>query len=353
MARQSPCSSERARIVLLHDARAAGGAPDAADVLAEAAYIDSGLRALGHETATVPVGLDLEALGSRLDAGSGDIAFNLMESLDGHARLIHVVPALLEALGIAFTGCSARAQWLTSNKLEAKRQLMAAGIATPPWVGHGARHALGRDDQAGQWIVKSVWEHASIGLDDESVVAFEQVPAVVARRQAEFGGEWFAERFIAGRELNVALISTSTGPRALPVAEIRFEGYPDDKPRIVGYAAKWQTDSMEYGATVRSFAVERTLCEAAVRVAKRCWDEFGLSGYARVDFRVDAAGRLWVLEINANPCLSPDAGFAAMLAEAQIPFAKALAWLVDDALRRAGRPEQAQTSAKDESRCFR
>lgn len=102
----------------------------------------------------------------------------------------------------------------------------------------------------------------------------------------------------------------------LPVAEIRFVDYPPDKPRLVGYAAKWQVDSFEYLHTPRSFEANRTEPELMARlreVAIRCWRCLGLSGYARVDFRVDTAGRVWVLEVNTNPCLSADAGFAAAL----------------------------------------
>jgi len=68
------------------------------------------------------------------------------------------------------------------------------------------------------------------------------------------------------------------------------------------------------------------------------WELFALDGYARVDFRVDSSGMLSVLEVNANPCLSPDAGFAAALAEAGIGFGIALGWLLEDAGRRAPRP---------------
>ncbi len=80
--------------------------------------------------------------------------------------------------------------------------------------------------------------------------------------------------------------------------------------------------------------MERELAVRAERVARDCWDLFGLTGYARVDLRVDADGTPWVLEVNANPCLSPDAGFAAALSTAGIEYRTAIAWLVDDALRR-------------------
>src|SRR5690606_31385231 len=159
---------------------------------------------------------------------------------------------------------------------------------------------------------KSVWEHASVGLDDASVVADSgAAAALIERKRAELGGEWFAERFVPGRELNLALLATPAGVRALPVAEIEFDAFPADKPRIVGYAAKWDADSFEYRATPRRFDIEPELAARAIDLALACWARFGLEGYARVDFRVGTDGAPTILEINANPCLSPDAGFAA------------------------------------------
>ena len=321
-------------IALLHDAQAATGPPDASDTLLEAEAIAAALRGLGYRTTTIPVGLDLGALERTLKAQQPHAIVNLVESLDGRGRLVPVVPALLESLGVPFTGCSAEALAATSHKLAAKTQLARADIATPAVFDAAA------DD--GAWIVKSVFEHASLGIDDGSVVrGASAVGRLLERRRAELGGRWFAERFVPGRELNVGVIASPEGPRVLPVAEIRFVDFPADKPAIVGYAAKWHTDSFEYRNTVRSFGVEAPLAARAARLALACWELFALDGYARVDFRVDAAGMLFVLEVNANPCLSPDAGFAAALAESGIGYAEALGWLIADARQRAARAAHA------------
>jgi D-alanine-D-alanine ligase len=316
------------KIVLVHDVADAAGRPDASDTLLEAQAIATGLEALGYETVTLPVGLDLGALERTLRSHAPHAVFNLVESLDSRGQLVHVVPALLESLGVPFTGCSSLAVGTTSHKVAAKRLMRLADIATPAEL----RTRTGE----GPWIVKSVCEHASLGIDDSSVVrGAAAAQAVLEARRAEFGGEWFAEAYVPGRELNVALIATPFGPRALPVAELRFEGFPAGKPAIVGYAAKWHADSFEYRNTVRSFGVELELAARAARLALACWELFALDGYARVDFRVDAAGMLYVLEVNANPCLSPDAGFAAALEAAGIGFGDALGWLIAAAQSRA------------------
>lgn len=317
--------------MLLHDERAAERA-DTADVLAEAEHVAGALRSLGYEPLIEPVGLDLAAV-ERLLARCEPLAvFNLVESLGGRAELIHVVPALLEALAVPFTGCPSAAQHLTSNKLDAKRVLAASGIAVPETWSPGV-------GGFGPWIAKSVWEHASLGIDDGSIVERgADVPELIARRRAEWGGAWFAERLVDGRELNAALISSPNGILVLPIAEILFDELPAEKPRIVGYAAKWCAESFEYRATPRRFGLEPAFAERVEAAALACWHAFALEGYARVDFRTDRAGVLHVLEVNANPCLSPDAGFAAALEAAGIPFFHAVAWLLDDALRRAQGP---------------
>jgi len=323
------------KALILHDVHAAQGPPDQSDTLIEARAIAAVLAQIGFGASIVPVGLDLAALERTLLDLAPRVVVNLVESLEGRGRLIHVVPALLESLDVPFTGCSASALGLTSNKVLAKRQLRAAGIATPASFEEGVMSGEGA---ASQWIVKSVWEHASLGLDDASIVSAEAAADAVAARRAELGGDWFAEAFVPGRELNVALIATGTGPRVLPVAEIRFNDFPAGKPRIVGYAAKWHIGSFEFRSTPRVFDVELALAHRVGEIALACWWLFGLDGYARVDFRVDERGEPWVLEVNANPCLSPDAGFVAALTEAGVEYRAAIAGLIDDALRRRDLP---------------
>jgi D-alanine-D-alanine ligase len=289
------------------------------------------LAEIGFAVRVLPVGLDLGALEEQLRDLAPRVVVNLVESLEGRGRLIHVVPALLESLGLPFTGCSASALGITSHKILAKRQLRAAGIQTPMTFEDAIPDAAAA---SADWIVKSVWEHASLGLDDDSIVVGPDVTDAIAGRRERYGGEWFGEEFIAGRELNVSLIATAEGPRVLPVAEIRFEDFPAGKPRIVGYAAKWDVGSFEYRSTPRAFDVEPAIAHRVGEIALACWRLFGLDGYARVDFRVDEQGEPWVLEVNANPCLTPDAGFAAALAEAGIEYRAAIAGLIDDALRR-------------------
>lgn len=315
-----PIRSRRSsRVTVVYGAVAADAAPDEQDVLVEVDTVQQALTALGFAPVAVPLTLDLEAVRQRLLHLRPAFVFNLVESVEGLGRLIHLAPALYESLGLPYTGAGSEAMYLTSNKPLAKRLLAAAGIATPEGV-EPATQGLSAPAFAGPYIVKSVWEHASIGIDESSVVEDARKLAAVARkRQRRFGGEWFAERFIDGREFNLSLLGGPDGVELLPPAEMLFLDYPQGKRRIVDYAAKWHAGSFEFCNTVRRFEfdeADRSLLAQLEDIARACWRLFGLSGYARVDCRVDAEGQPWVLEINVNPCLSPDAGFAAAAARA-------------------------------------
>jgi D-alanine-D-alanine ligase len=321
--------AERPSAVILHNRVPEGAAPDDADVLAQADAVAGVMTGLGYEVHRLAVGLDLMALARELQAARPQLVFNLVESLGGSGRLIHVVPALLECLGLPFTGVPADGMYLTTAKLIAKVWMRAHDIATPDWCSDDRAAAA---DPSTPWIVKSVWEDASLGLDDESVVrGGKPVSLRLAASRARWGGDWFAERFVEGREINVSLIASQGAPQVLPPAEIYFRDFPAGKPQVVGYPAKWDESSFEYCNTVRQFVDERqepSLCESLRGIAARCWEIFRLRGYARVDFRVDNAGQPWVLEVNANPCLSADAGFAAALAQAGISFEDGIARII-------------------------
>ncbi|HOX27100.1 MAG TPA: D-alanine--D-alanine ligase [Candidatus Krumholzibacteria bacterium] len=318
---------------VLHNRIPLEASPDERDVLVQAAAVAAALRSLGHAVTVTDVGLDLADLAARLRADRPAAVFNLVESLEGHGRLIHVVPAVLDALGVPVVGCPTEAMFLTSHKLLTKGLLRRAGLPTPDWLlPEGAVAGIARGGGSGscdRWIVKSVWEDASLGMDDAAVVdTAEAARDLLARRAGTPGDPWFAEAFIEGREFNLALLDGPGGPQVLPPAEMLFEDYPEGKPRIVGYAAKWHPESFEYSHTKRTFdfgGADADLVADLTRLARECWDLCGLRGWARVDFRVDTVGNPWILEVNVNPCLAPDAGFAAALARAGLSFETAIA----------------------------
>jgi D-alanine-D-alanine ligase len=318
------------RIVVLHNAVGPDADPDARDVLVQVEEVSAALATLDYAPEPLAVTLDLDATKSALRRMRPACVFNLVEDVGGHAEMIAAVPMLLESLGLPFTGAPAGAMFLTSSKPLAKGWLVHHGLPTPPWFEDG-KILQHRELHYGPWIVKPVWEDASVGLSDASVVpSLAAANERLARCRAE-GGSWFAEAYVDGREINVALLAEGDDVEVLPLAEIRFVDFPAGKPRIVGYEAKWREDSFEYAHTPRDFALTRAEPALAIRIAelaRRSWYAFRMRGYARVDLRVDAHGEPWILELNANPCLSSDAGFAAALAEAGIPFERAIERIV-------------------------
>ncbi|MGB5245766.1 MAG: ATP-grasp domain-containing protein [Woeseia sp.] len=293
--------------LLLHDAINAESRPDETDVLVQVEQVSAALKANGWRTAVTAATGDLKSLQWAITGRAPRLVVNLVESLDGDGQRIHVVPELLEKMGLPFTGSSSDALRLTSQKPLAKQRMRDNGIATPRDPGTAADVA----DRNRRYIVKSVWEHASLGLDDTSVVTGRDAARrKIARCQKKYGGEWFAEEYIDGREFNISLLEVDGKPQVLPIPEITFVDYPENKPKIVGYAAKWDPAAVEYDATRRDFpALPKAQRRTLIDCAKRCWQLFALRGYARVDIRLATDGTPYVLEINANPCLAQDSGF--------------------------------------------
>jgi D-alanine-D-alanine ligase len=329
--------------VILHQAINEQDTVEDQDVLVQVEAVSCALIKLGHETASVACTLNLAAMLNQVCAIRPDLIFNLVESLGGSDSLVYLPHAVLDAAGISYTGNRTDSHFLTAHKVLGKERLQFAGLPTPAWIDGINDHQpslpapLPKGEGSNKWIIKGVWDQASRDLDEEAIVAgsLEQVREALDARIRRTGRASFAERFIEGREFNLGLPTGPEGVEVLPPAEIDFSAFPSEKPRIVGHRAKWDEDSFEYKNTPRTFdfrEADRSLLTELRSLAKKCWSLFSLRGWARVDFRVDAEGRPWILEINTNPCLSPDAGFAAALDRAGIPFEEAIRRIVEEAI---------------------
>ena len=207
--------------------------PDEIDTLISAEAVAAALAELGFVTEVVAVELDLNHFYA-LKRRDPLLVFNLVDAVRGDGRLAPVIPSLLDAVGLPYTGGHSDAWLETLSKVATKLKLEQAGLPTPGFSVDGA----GLDPDA-RFIVKAVWEHGSLGLDESSVVKGADVASVIADRGARFGTEHFAERYIDGREFNLALLEERGRARVLPMAEILFENWDEGTPRIVGYDAKW------------------------------------------------------------------------------------------------------------------
>jgi D-alanine-D-alanine ligase len=328
------------RVLILHDTIPETAPRDQKDGLVQAAIVADELRWLGYDPLAVPFSLDVLSFADTLRSTRPAFVFNLVESVGGSGRLIHLAPAVMDQLGTPFTGAGTDTLYLTSNKVIAKRVMALGGLPTPEWYSVEGLKGIKLPDE-GPYIIKSVWEHASIGMAEDSVVSTRDGTTLLERmngKAQQFGGEWFAERFVEGREFNLSLLASNERPDVLPPAEMVFRHYPSDKAKMVCYRAKWEETSFEYRHTARSFdsgPEDISLIEELRRLAMACWDLFNPRAYARVDFRVDGAGRPWILEVNVNPCLSPDAGFVAAAKRAGLSMEAVLRRII----RHSGCPE--------------
>jgi D-alanine-D-alanine ligase len=353
------------RIVILHQAISDQDTIEDRDVLVQVETVSEVLRKLGHKVFALPCTLNLESMLTQLRAMQPELVFNLVESLGGADSLVYLAHAVLDSGGIRYTGNRTESHFLTANKLLAKKAIHFAGLPTPPWIEEGIplhvppEEPSSPDEDAavvaktitslklnlfpypkpgeaiGKWIVKGLWDQASRDLHDDSIIEgdIEAIHQALESRIRRTGRPSYAEKFIEGREFNISMITSASGVEILPPAEIDFSAYPPEKPRIVGHRAKWSEESFEYQNTPRTFEfpeADAPLLDELKSISKKCWDLFNLRGWARVDFRVDADGKPWILEVNTNPCLSPDAGFAAALAQAGIPFEKAIRRIAEE-----------------------
>jgi D-alanine-D-alanine ligase len=321
-------------VLVLHERLETGARPDELDALVQVRQVMEAAETLHWAVSAEEVDLNLGRMLERLRRTRPNCIFNLVESLNGRGELIGVVPALLEGTAIPFTGSGSDAVSLSSQKILAKRWMRLHDIPTPDWL-IAAEAADERKEGNRTWIVKSLWEHASLGLDDDSVVQGHVAARQRIRRCTErHGGTWFAEQYVDGREFNISIIEQNGQPYVLPIAEMTFVDYPPEKPRIVGYAAKWDESAPEYTATERRFAeLDAAVREQLTAASKKCWALFGLRGYARVDIRMDSQNIPWVLEVNANPCLSRDAGFAAAAIEGGFRYSQVIDMVLHAAVR--------------------
>ncbi len=298
---------------------------------------------MGYHVATIPFHLDKNILSQSILSQSPDVVFNLVESVKGSSKDIYLAPRLLEELKIPFTGCSAEALRITTDKIHSKKILRANNIPTPAWfsLSEGGVVPMG-----GSLVVKPRDEDASLGINSTSFVSNyteRSLKELLLLRERESGLRWFAEEYIEPREFNVSVLCSlnrTPGFQVLPPAEIRFTKYFDNRPKILDYDAKWNEDSVAYRESLPSFdyhANDFALIENVRGISARCWDVFRLSGYARVDLRVDSNGNPYVLEINADPGISPGAGFVLACKEAGISYKELILLLVKDALARAAR----------------
>jgi D-alanine-D-alanine ligase len=283
-------------------------------VVEEARDVALALSSKGFAVETLAVdSSDLPRLGVRLGQTGRNLAvFNLCEGLDGDSGKEPLYAAFLELLGVPFTGNRHDAMRLCLDKGLCKSVLANAGVPTPAYrVFKALPDVEAVADLPYPMIVKPAREDGSLGIDDDSVVAYPAALLGAVGRVLENFGPAIAEAYLPGREFNVGVLETPDGPRALPAAELVYT-YAPGKPLILTHRAKWITDAPEYGQSVPHCPaeVDDHLRDALAHTAEAAFRALGCRHYARVDMRLDAAGTPMVIDLNPNPDISASAGLA-------------------------------------------
>ncbi len=298
--------------------------------------VTSTLRKLGHDVRCIGVLDSLMELRSTIADWEPDVVFNLLEEFDGIVTYDQHVVAFLELMRQPYTGCNPRGLLLSRDKSLSKQLLAFHRIATPQFAvcRRGARIHVPRKLRY-PLFVKSTVEDASLGIAQASVVE----DAHRLRERIEFVHEQIKsdaliEEFIEGRELYVGLLGNERLTR-LPVWEMVFGSMPDSLAAIATRKVKWDKRyQARYGITTHAAAdLPATVLTALDRLSRRIYRALGMSGYARMDFRVTSQGQVYVLEANANPNLEAEEDFAASARAAGTSYGELLERLMDLGLK--------------------
>jgi len=288
--------------------------------------IQQALESEDHQVRRLVVDDSVEPLVTSLTSDKPDIVFNLCESFAGKSALESNVAALLNLLGLRYTGSSPAGLIMAGDKTLTKKVLSFHGILT-------ARFATvfrGMVDWAGDinfpLIIKPPQEDASLGITQKSVVNdVQELLKTMSSLQEEYQSPVLAEEFIDGREFYVGVLGNSDAT-ALPIMELDFTGYPEGKPKIASWEAKWGDDGDEKGAefegtkSIFPTDVSDELAEKMQKVAVDAFHALRLRDYARVDLRVNAKEEVYVIEVNPNCYLERNAEFASAAGKSGIEY---------------------------------
>lgn len=325
------------KVALLHTREAAE--PPTDPVLGQLADV---LMRLRYEVEPVEVDKRVEPLVSALGRARPDLVLNIAESFGGKSALESNIAALLNLMGLRYTGSSPSGLLMAGDKILTKKVLAFHGIRTPRFatVYRGALDWA--HDLHFPVIVKPPQEDASVGLTSASVVSdLKQLLEQMDALQSEFEQPVLVEEFIEGREFYVGVLGNANA-KALPVIELDFSSFPADRPKIASWEAKWGDDDgggAEFEGT-KSIFPENLPEELVPRLETAAVDAFHalrLRDYGRIDLRVNDAGEVFVIEVNPNCYLERESEFARAAARSGLDFDALIARIIELASARYSR----------------
>lgn len=314
--------------------------------------VEEALKKEGFSTSRLPLrhgrNFSLGSFISELERSRDQIIFNLCEGAFGKSSLEMHIAALMELYGINFTGSGPLTLGLALNKGLTKDILSSRDIMTPEYCVMEAPPTKLKKSLKFPLIVKPLKEDASIGIDSGAVVkTMKELKKRVEYILDKYQQPAIVEEFVDGREFNIAVMGNGKSIRALPPSEIEFVDYPEGVPKICCYEAKWVVESPFYKKTVPRCPADipDALREELQALALKAYTIMGCRDYARVDVRVGEDGNIKVLEVNPNPDISSDAGFARAGKASGLEYPGLIAGIVKAACGRYGLDAGAQGEA--------
>lgn len=315
------------------------------DLLAEEAIqeeigaVEEAIRSMGHRCFVIAIHDEVDSIIHWLKEIRPDVVFNLCESVYGNSCLEMNIPALLDLLRIPYTGSPPLTLGLCQDKGKVKDILQSQGILTPRYkiFDRGVNSIKGNVFPI---IVKPLHEDGSLGISKESVVFDDESLS----RQIQYVIEKYnqpalVEEYIDGRELNVGLLETNGKVEILPISEIDYSEFPEGVPKICGYEAKWIPESVEYQKSkpICPAPLEWVMKKRVEHIAIKAYKLFECRDYARVDIRIDRDGKIYVLEVNPNPDISPQSGMARAIKAQGMTYEEFIKVVLERAIQRCNR----------------
>ena len=302
-------------------------------VVTEALAVEKALVESGYQVTCIPLSLPFGKTRNTLVQLKTDVVFNLFEGFPGYPETEADICQILTDLGVPYTGCPPKALQLALNKAETKSLLKAGGINTPDFQLLTSR-TLSAFSLEFPCIIKPNSEDASHGITEASVVGnFQAMKVQVDKVSMQYQtGEVLVEEFIDGREFNATVVG-NIRKQVLAISEIEFS-LPPGLPSIITYAGKWEVESQYYQGTKPVCPAQITEIEKQkiIEIAEKACIITNCRGYARVDIRMNKQGRIYVLEVNPNPDISPDSGAALQAKTAGITYTEFINKLVLQAM---------------------
>lgn len=291
----------------------------------------------GYNIKKIPVSTDIEELVSNIKKFSPKCIFNLCEEVNGNSRGEVYIAGILELLRIPYTGTGPLGLMLSLDKARNKEILQSNGVKSPKYqVFYSDKDVLSKT-LLFPLIVKPLHEDGSYGINLDSVVhnkrnLYKKIHTI----HRKFKQPAIAEEYIEGRELNVSLLGNGKKLKVLPISEIDYSSVSHGNPKICTYNAKWNTKSGEYKETMSvcpanlSEKTRKTIENVSIRAYRslECRD------YARIDIRLDKNRNPYIIDVNPNPCLSPDSGFVRSAEKAGISYIRLIDTILNNCMER-------------------